>query len=69
MSAISDAIELLRESEWADETDLIERAGTEHVNLRQAVRAMLMLVEAHTSEHTQYKYRETIAFAKDALKV
>lgn len=37
------------------------------LNLRQATKAMLMLVEAHTSEHTQYAFRETIAFAKDIL--
>lgn len=56
--------------------DMCGESGTEMGNaalgerneLRQAVKALLMLVEAHTSEHTQHLYMETIGFAKHVLE-
>ena len=48
-------------------TEMGNAALGERNNLRQAVKALLMLVEAHTSEHTQYHYAETILFAKHVL--
>ena len=48
-------------------TEMGNAALGERNNLRQAVKALLMLVEAHTSEYTQYHYAETILFAKHVL--
>lgn len=49
-------------------TEMGNAALGERNNLRQAVKALLMLVEAHTSEYTQYHYLETINFAKHVLE-
>lgn len=48
-------------------TEMGNAALGERNNLRQAVKALLVLVEAHTSEYTQYHYAETILFAKHVL--
>lgn len=48
-------------------TELGNAALGERNELRQAVKALLMVVEAHTSEYTQHHYLETISFAKHVL--
>jgi hypothetical protein len=68
MSAIESLILQFEDMCGESGTEMGNAALGERNELRQAVKALLMLVEAHTSEHTQHRYMETIGFAKHVLE-
>jgi hypothetical protein len=49
------------------DTEMGIAALKERTELRQAIQGLLIVIEAHTSEHTQHRYMETIGFAKHVL--